>query len=128
MEAKEDWCIGARAVSDIAVMTPEEFAPVDDRGMQPSVCGAHSMLQEAGHQFDIIDSQADFSDYLVVILPDEIPVDAALNDKLSAYIAGGGALIASFESGLDVCKSGFALDAMPVTLAGAKDRAIATAS
>ena len=107
VEATEDWCIGARAVSDIAVMTPEEFAPVDDRGMQPSICGVHSMLQEAGHQFDIIDSQADFGDYLVVILPDEIPVDAALNAKLNDYVAAGGALIASFESGMDSGQVGF---------------------
>ena len=124
VEAKENWCVDARAVSDIAVMTPEEFAPVDDRGMQPSICGVHSMLQEAGHQFDIIDSQADFADYLVVILPDDIPVDAALNAKLNDYVAGGGALIASFESGLYADKSGFALDALPVTLAseGPRDR------
>ncbi len=118
IEEKEAWCIGARALSDIAVLTPEEFAPVDDRGMQPSICGVHSMLQEAGHQFDIIDSSADLNDYLVVILPDDIPVDAALNDKINAYLAGGGALIASFESGLDATKTGFALDALPVTKTG----------
>ena len=118
VEAKEDWCVDARAVSDIAVMSPEEFAPVDDRGMQPSICGVHSMLQEAGHQFDIIDSKADFGDYLVLILPDNIPVDGALNDKLNGYIAGGGAVIASFEAGMDAYKSSFTLDALPVTLAG----------
>ena len=118
IEEKEAWCIGARALSDIAMLTPEEFAPVDDRGMQPSICGVHSMLQEAGHQFDIIDSSADLNDYLVVILPDDIPVDAALNDKINAYLAGGGALIASFESGLDATKTGFALDALPVTKTG----------
>ena len=118
IEEKEAWCIGARALSDIAVLTPEEFAPVDDRGMQPSICGVHSMLQEAGHQFDIIDSSADLNNYLVVILPDDIPVDAALNDKINAYLAGGGALIASFESGLDAAKTGFVLDALPVTKTG----------
>ncbi|MCY3780527.1 MAG: beta-galactosidase trimerization domain-containing protein [Chloroflexi bacterium] len=124
IEAKEPWCIGARALSDIAVMTPEEFAPVDDRGMQPSICGAHSMLQEAGHQFDIVDSQADFSDYMVLILPDDIPADAALNDKINDYLAGGGALITSFESGLNADKSAFALDALPAALnsEGPRDR------
>ena len=118
IEAKEQWCLGARAISDIAVMTPEEFAPVDDRGMQPSICGAHSMLAEAGHQFDIVDSQADFSAYKALILPDDIPVDAALNDKIKAYLDGGGALIASYESGMDAGKSSFALEALPVTMRG----------
>ena len=104
IEAKEAWCIGAEAISDIGVMTPEEFAPVDNRGMQPSICGVHSMLSEAAHQFDIIDSEADFSNYKVVILPDDIPVDAALNAKINEYLADGGALIASFESGMDAEK------------------------
>ena len=97
VESKEDWCIGAEAISDVAVMTPEEFAPLDNRGMQPSICGIHSMLQEAGHQFDIVDSQADFSDYKVLILPDDIPVNAALKRKIDDYLAGGGGLIASSE-------------------------------
>lgn len=118
IEAVEDWCVGADAISDIGVMTPEEFAPVDNLGMQPSICGAHSMLAEAGHQFDIIDSGADFSDYKVLILPDDIPADGALNAKINDYLAGGGALIASFESGMNAGKTGFALDALPVTLAG----------
>ena len=118
LEAKEAWCIGARALSDIAVLTPEEFAPVDDRGMQPSICGVHSMLQETGHQFDIVDSAADLSDYPLVILPDDIPADAALNEKIKAYVTGGGALIASFESGLNAEKSAFALEALPVTKTG----------
>lgn len=124
IEAKEAFCVGAEALSDIAVMTPEEFAPVDNRGMQASICGAHSMLAEAAHQFDIIDSQADFSAYKVIILPDEIPADAALNEKINAYLADGGALIASFESGLDAGKRGFALDSLPATLAseGPRDR------
>ncbi|MCY4537574.1 MAG: beta-galactosidase trimerization domain-containing protein [Chloroflexi bacterium] len=124
VEAKEDWCIGARAISDIAVMTPEEFAPLDNRGMQPSVCGIHSMLQEAGHQFDIVDSHADFSDYRVLILPDDIPVDAALKVKIDAYLAAGGGLIASFESGMNAEKTGFALDALGLRLTdeGPRDR------
>ena len=118
IEAKEAWCADARALSDIAVMTPEEFAPVDSRGMQPSICGAHSMLQEASHQFDIVDSAADFSPYKLLILPDEIPADEALNAKIEAYLQAGGALISSFESGMNADKSGFALDALPIALNG----------
>ena len=119
IEDKEAWCFDAKALSDIGVMTPEEFAPVDNRGMQPSICGAHSMLSEAGHQFDIIDSKADFSNYKVVILPDDIPADAALNAKLNAFLADGGALIASFESGMNAEGTGFDLNALPARLASA---------
>ena len=124
VEAKEPWCYGANAVSEIAVMTPEEFAPLDSRGMQPSICGVHNMLQEAGHQFDIVDSQADFDAYNVLVLPDDIPVDAALKRKIDAYLAAGGSLIASFESGMDADKNGFALEALGVELVddGPRDR------
>ena len=124
VEAKEDWCVDAEAISDIAVMTPEEFAPLDSRGMQPSICGIHSMLQEAGHQFDIVDSQTDFSGYKVLILPDDIPVDVALKRKIDEYLAGGGGLIASFESGMNAEKTEFALEALGVTLTdeGPRDR------
>ena len=124
VEAKEDWCVDAEAISDIAVMTPEEYAPLDSRGGQESISGIHSMLQEAGHQFDIVDSQSDFSGYKVLILPDDIPVDAALKSNIDTYLAGGGSLIASFESGMNAEKSEFVLDALGVTLVdeGPRDR------
>ncbi len=124
VEAKEDWCVDAEAISDIAVMTPEEYAPLDSRGGQESISGIHSMLQEAGHQFDIVDSQSDFSGYKVLILPDDIPVDAALKSNIDTYLAGGGSLIASFESGMNAEKSEFVLDALGVALVdeGPRDR------
>lgn len=116
MEAKEAWCFDAQPMADIGLMTPEEFDPVDSRGGQPSIVGAHNMLQEAGHQFDIIDTQADFSRYQVIILPDEIPVDEALKAKLDEYLADGGKLLASFEAGMNAEKSDFMLDALGVKM------------
>ncbi|MEZ4638417.1 MAG: hypothetical protein R2856_26255 [Caldilineaceae bacterium] len=46
-----------------------------------------------------------------MILPDVIPTDAALVEKLTDFPARCGGLIASFESGMDAEKSGFVLDA-----------------
>jgi len=54
----------------------------------------------------------------VLILPDCIPVDAPLKAKLDGYLAGGGKLLASFESGLNAAKTDFALDALGVTCLG----------
>jgi hypothetical protein len=76
------------------------------------------MLQEGAHQFDVIDSEADFSAYKILILPDTIPVSAAFAARLEAYLKSGGALIASFESGLNEAKTEFALKALGVRLAG----------
>jgi len=124
IEAKEAWCVGAKAIVDIGVLTPEEFGTVNNRGGQPSICGVHSMLQEVAHQFDLIDSQTNFDHYKVIILPDDIPVDADLKHKLDAYIANGGAVIASFESGMNKDKTEFVLDALAVTMIdeGPRDR------
>jgi hypothetical protein len=117
VEQKEPWCQGARPLTDIAVLSPEEF--LGDAGIRlpQATMGVERMLDEAGHQFDIIDTAGDFAAYKLLVLPDTIPVSEALKDKLDAYLAGGGALIASFESGLSPDKGGFALDALGVELA-----------
>ena len=115
---KEAWCDNAEQVTEIAVLTPEEFDPALHRektDFKP-IQGAVRMLQEMAQQFDIIDSQGDFKRYRVLILPDKIPVDATLTSKLNAYIAGGGRLIASFASGMDAEQKGFTLESLGVSL------------
>jgi hypothetical protein len=113
IERKEPWCVGARPVSEIAVFTPEEF----DHGglaLSPPIRGVTRMLEELGHQFDIVDSQSDLAGYAVVVLPDHIPVSPALRDRLDAHLAGGGRMLASFASGLTADLTDFAIDALGV--------------
>ena len=115
---KEPWCRGARPVTEIAVLTPEEFSGASAGNLPDAIKGATRILQEGAHQFDIVDSAADLMPYRVVILPDTIPVDTALAAKLNDYLAQGGNLIATFESGLTPDKKTFALDALGVDLVG----------
>jgi hypothetical protein len=75
-------------------------------------------MQELHVQFDVIDSSGDFSDYKLLMLPDEIPVDEALAGKLENYLAGGGALLASYRSGLHPSGDMFTTDALGVRLKG----------
>ena len=100
--AKEPWCRGARALTDIGIFTLEEFS---GERLTPETIAAVRMLQESGHQFDIVDSRSDFTHYRLLILPDAVLLDDALAQKIAAYQVGGGKLIASFESGLapDLC-------------------------
>jgi hypothetical protein len=120
VEAKEPWCEGTEQVVDIGVLTPETFDPalhradVDFRPMM----GAVRMLQEGKHQFDVVDAESDFSRYRVLVLPDKVPVDANLSAKVQAFLDAGGALIASFASGMNVEQTKFTLDALGVTLIG----------
>ena len=117
VEKKEPWCMGAKAVTEIGVFTPEEFLyDVDRLTLPPALMGITRMLEESAHQFDIIDSASDLSGYKVVVLPDNIPVSDELAGKIEAYLADGGGLIASFESGMDAEKSEFALKALGVKL------------
>ena len=55
------------------------------------------MLMELGYQFDFIDSTLDFDKYRLLILPDVIPVDEELRDKLSTYLKKGGKLFSELS-------------------------------
>ncbi|MGC9349923.1 MAG: beta-galactosidase trimerization domain-containing protein [Anaerolineae bacterium] len=120
VEAKEPWCAGAEAVTEIGVLTPEEFEAGPhrtDMDFRPMM-GVTRMLQEGKHQFDVLDSESDFSPYRVLVLPDKIPVEGALADKLQAFLDSGGAVIASYASGMTPDRSGFSLAALGVELIG----------
>ncbi|MCB0229542.1 MAG: beta-galactosidase trimerization domain-containing protein, partial [Anaerolineae bacterium] len=117
VEEKEPWCQGAQPVSEIAVFTPEEFTSASAGILPDAIKGANRLLEEAAQQFDIIDSATDLAPYRLVILPDTIPVDTALAAKLDQYLAHGGKIIATFESGLNPEGTGFGLAALGVTMA-----------
>ncbi|NPV46199.1 MAG: beta-galactosidase [Armatimonadetes bacterium] len=118
VKAAEPWCEGARPLVDIALMTSEEWVGGGHAGMPPATIGATRILQELRQQFNIVDSQSELSGYKVVVLPDEIPLDEALTAKLSAYIAGGGAVLATHKSGLNPEGNAFALRELGVEFVG----------
>ena len=118
VERKEPFCRGARAVTEIGLLTPEEFVGGGHGGLAPAIVGATRMLQELRHQFDILDSQSDFAAYKLLILPDEIPVCDELLAKLDAFLAAGGKVLASYKSGLGPAGEAFALKALGVTRVG----------
>ncbi|MCS6968987.1 MAG: beta-galactosidase trimerization domain-containing protein [Cytophagales bacterium] len=110
---KEPWCYGATAVTEIGLLSTEEFDMKETQGESSrtpeTMMGAVRMLQEGKHQFDVIDSQSDFSAYKVLILPDRIPVDSALKTKLERFLEQGGGIIASHYAGLTPDYKAFAL-------------------
>lgn len=116
VEKKEPWCRNVKPVTEIGVLTPEEFYGAQIGGLPPALMGITRMLHESAHQFDILDSASDLSGYKVIILPDKIPVNANLAQKLRAYLDRGGALIASFASGMDPDASEFACQVLGVRL------------
>lgn len=109
IEKLEPYLEGARQVSDVAILTSEHFHPGGGRNSVADD-GAAQMLQELKLPFDVIDPSTPFANYRLLILPDDIPVDAGLAAQLDAYTAQGGKLILSGKSGLRADGS-FAVDA-----------------
>ncbi len=96
VEKKEEYCIGARHIADIALMTTFK----KDRNNKCADTGANRILVEGHYLYNIIDEEADFSEYKLIILPDTKRVGAALGEKLRAFLAGGGKLLMSGSGGL----------------------------
>jgi hypothetical protein len=115
VERKEPWCRGARGLAEVAVLSPEEF---ETGRHNPSALGAVRVLQECQLQFDVVDSTAELDGYRLVVLPDVIPLGPALAAKLEAFAARGGALLATWRSGLNAAQDAFATSAFGVRLAG----------
>jgi len=121
VEKKEPWCRNATAVSEIGVFSPEEFlglGQVGARRVPEASFGAVRLLTEAACQFDMIDSQSDFSGYKLLVLPDHIPADAALARRIDNFVAAGGSLLASFASGLTPEGDRFALSSLGLRYKG----------
>ena len=107
VEEKEPWCRNARAVTEIGVLTAEEFGEGHAGDLPVCMQGVVRMLEDASYQFDVLDSQSDFSAYRMLILPDKIPVNPALAEKLREYTAAGGKVLMTFESGLNESQTAF---------------------
>ncbi len=99
--AKQPWCQGAEAVTEMAiVMAGEKNASHD---------GAMQMLMEEHEQFDIIEPWADFDRYRVLVIPDTAEPTPELVNKLQTYLQQGGALLFSYEALVDKTAGEFAL-------------------
>ncbi|MEW2549934.1 alpha-amylase family protein [Streptomyces sp. NPDC047002] len=118
VERKEPWCRGAVPVTEIAVLHPEEVLGGGVMQLPPAVQGVTRMLEEGGHQFDLVDSHADFGRYRMLVLPDHIRTGPRVAEKIERFTAAGGALVATFESGMTPDGSAFALPSLGVTARG----------
>ncbi len=96
VEKKEEYCIGARHIADIALMTTFN----KNRNAKCPDTGANRILMEGHYLYNIVDGEADLSPYKLVILPDTKEVSPALADKLNAFLANGGKLLMSGRGGL----------------------------
>jgi hypothetical protein len=113
---KEPWCVGAKAVTEIGFLsTAGSHVPA---AVAQSDHGVTNMLEQLHHQFDALDRESDFTRYRLIILPDSHRFDDELQGKVSAYLASGGKVILSHESGLDPAGQRFALPELGLEYVG----------
>lgn len=99
VEAKEAWCRNVENVADVALLSTEAVHRAANGGAKADV-GAYRILSEGKILFDVIDTESDFTKYKVLVLPDSIRIAPEWKDKMTAYLAQGGRLLISGESGL----------------------------
>lgn len=95
VEEKEPWLNGAVNVADIAVLSEESVT--GDRDAYSDI-GANRMLLENNCLYNFVDATMDFSPYKLLVLPDVALDDSELTEKIKAYIANGGKVIASGDA------------------------------
>ncbi|MFH0964187.1 MAG: alpha-amylase family protein [Planctomycetota bacterium] len=115
---KERWCANTRAVAQIAVLTASRNSALTSSDTNVSDAGAMQILSELKHQYQLIDDEADFGDYEVVVAPDAVLFEPGLARKIKAYLAKGGKVLASYESGLTTDGGAFAVREMGLKLVG----------
>lgn len=119
VEAREPWLDNAHHIADIALVSAEAcmYSPIKDcfdsdeiwQAQKAEDDGANRILLEGHYLYDIVDTEADYSKYKLLILPDRIALRGAFKEKILKYIRGGGRLLLTGKSGLD--ESGeFAID------------------
>ena len=109
IERIEPWCRDSIPVFDVAILSSEAE---NGRAAIHSDCdtGASRLLLEGHHLYSLIDRDVDFSGFRLLILPDDIAIDHQLQAKIEAYLAQGGKLLLSGQSGLKKDGSGFSFD------------------
>ncbi len=97
-EEAEPFYEGTGIVRDAGILNPQW--PGDDVARQEaSLEAAVHLMADLRLECQVLNDEADFAAYALLVLPDEVRVSASLADRLLAYVAQGGALLMSHRSG-----------------------------
>jgi hypothetical protein len=107
--AREPWCAGATPVTDVALLLLEKANHKTVRNDSDE--GAAKMLLELHHQFDIVEAEADWSRYKVLVIADRGSPTPELAARLRGFVVNGGGLLLTHEALLDCQTKQFALAA-----------------
>ena len=97
LQEREEFFNGAEAITDMAILFPKSHQEIY---LARELRGALRVLCDLHCQFDIVTPAADWSKYRVLVLPDSVKINAEVEKRLHEYIANGGKVISSGDSGM----------------------------
>ncbi len=100
VERLEPWLVGAKPVTQIGVVRVATSGGYF--GGSAGEEGAVRMLTQLKHQFDLVDAAGPLERYELLILPDEVRLEAEGVRRVRKYLRAGGSILASGVSGLNV--------------------------
>ncbi len=109
VKAKEAWCGNITSAANVGLLSNIAFSKNSATALN-SETGASRCLLESHIFFDILDQEVPFDQYTILVLADDIRIDADLKAKLDAFLKRGGKLILSNEAGMWADKNEFAFD------------------
>lgn len=95
VKERERWCKGARSVPYVGVIGERQLGTFGVGKPSQALLGATALLMEAHIHFDILDEEADFSPYALLILPDATHLSSRLQEKILQYVRKGGMVFLS---------------------------------
>ena len=102
IEQQEPYLDRAAPVTEAAIVVAgnplEDVGQAGESSIGAAVYGLAKLLIELHVQFDIVEPNADLARYRLLVLPDELLVDEQMATSLRAYVAGGGAILASHNA------------------------------
>lgn len=110
----EPFARGACYQAEVALMSVESqsaglAAHLGHRTSESDMAAARIML-EMQIPFDVIEADAELSRYRLIVLPDDIRLDNDLAVRIETFVAGGGAVLSTGRSGLNVQGDAVMLD------------------
>jgi hypothetical protein len=112
IESKEEWLFDTRKVAQIGVYASNRV--LEDIGVSSE--GAYRIMTELHYLFDFIDFRTELGKYDLLILPDQVILPPQAAAKIKTYMADGGKVLLTGESGLDERKERFVLEEFGVEL------------
>ena len=97
LQEREDFYRDAEPLTDMAILFPKSHQEIY---LARELRGALRILCDLHCQFDVVTMAADWSKYRLLVLPDSVRITPEVEVRLREYLAHGGKVISSGDSGM----------------------------